>query len=157
MMRLDDSTLVSFVDGELDAAAIREVALALESDPEAAEKVRQFRISAALVRTAFRDPQHLQVSPALARAIEAWPQLTPRAPPPRVGRRFAIALAASVAGAVIVGFAMRGGSPPASTAFADRLLQDVADYHVLYAREDEHLVEVPAERREHIEAWLGDL
>src|SRR5258706_219810 len=72
MMRLDDPTLVAFVDGELDAAAIREVALALESDPEAAEKVRQFRISAALVRTAFRDPQHLQVSPALARPIEAW-------------------------------------------------------------------------------------
>ena len=62
MTRLDDGTLVAFVEGELDAAAMHRVAEAIKHDPEAAEKVRLLRLSATLVGAAFREPRHLQVS-----------------------------------------------------------------------------------------------
>jgi anti-sigma factor RsiW len=32
----------------------------------------------------------------------------------------------------------------------------IADYHVVYARESEHQIEVPARRLDHIQAWLGE-
>ena len=32
----------------------------------------------------------------------------------------------------------------------------MADYHAVFVRETDHLVEVPASRRDHIEAWLGN-
>ena len=34
-------------------------------------------------------------------------------------------------------------------------MADVAAYHEVYARETEHLAEVPASRKDHIEEWLG--
>lgn len=37
------------------------------------------------------------------------------------------------------------------------MMDEIAAYHLVYARQTEHLAEVPAERREHIEAWLGSL
>jgi len=99
MTHLDDGTLVAFVDGELDAAAMRRVAEAIEHDPDAAEKVRLLRLSATLVRAAFREPRHLQVSSELAQAIEERPQMTP-VPVRRIGRRFIIASVASIAATV---------------------------------------------------------
>ena len=38
----------------------------------------------------------------------------------------------------------------------DYLLEEVREYHAVFARETEHVVEVPASRRDHIEAWLGN-
>jgi len=98
MTHLDDGTLVAFVDGELDAAAMRRVAEAIEHDPDAAEKVRLLRLSATLVRAAFREPRHLQVSSELTQMMKERPQMTPMAAR-RVERRFAIAFAASLAAA----------------------------------------------------------
>jgi anti-sigma factor RsiW len=36
------------------------------------------------------------------------------------------------------------------------MMHEVAEHHPIYVREVEHLVEVPAHRREHIEEWLGE-
>jgi len=159
MTRLDDSTLVAFVDGALDAAASHDVAQSLEHDPEAREKVRLLRLSATFVRAAFREPAYLQVSPELTKMIEGRPQVV-GGPTRSTARRFAVPLVASIAAAVVLGFgggfATRGTQPPNPRDFGEHLIDEVADYHVVYAREDEHLVEVPAERRDHIEAWLGD-
>jgi len=164
MTRSDDSTLVAFVDGELEAAALHDLTQSLERDPEAKEKVRLLRLSATLVRAAFREPAYLQVSPELTKMIERRPQS--EGPPQMVGvpkrfaaRRFAVPLAASIVAAVLGlggGFAARGIQPPNPLVFGERLIDEIVDYHVVYAREDEHLVEVPAERLDHIEAWLGE-
>ena len=40
MSELDESTLVAYVDGELDPATTRKVAQAIERDPGAQDKVR---------------------------------------------------------------------------------------------------------------------
>jgi anti-sigma factor RsiW len=64
------------------------------------------------------------------------------------------AIAASVAGAVMfVGGFMLGGKAPSER---DGLLDEVAGYHEIYARETTHLVEVPASQAEQLTAWLGE-
>ena len=50
MRELDDSILVAYVDGELDAETEREVTAAIAEDPLAQKKVQAFRETAALVR-----------------------------------------------------------------------------------------------------------
>jgi anti-sigma factor RsiW len=42
------------------------------------------------------------------------------------------------------------------TSDATSLLDEISTYHLVYGRETEHLVEVPASRREELSAWLGD-
>lgn len=154
MPGLDDATLVAFVDGELDPDAMHDVAQALASDPAAQEKVRLLRLSAPLVRAVFRQSSFQAVSPEVEQALAR-----PRRWLPRLGSvRAPVALAASIAMLAIgLGAGLFiGGREPVSLAFGERLLEEVADYHVVYARETEHLVEVPASQREHIEAWLGE-
>jgi anti-sigma factor RsiW len=50
-----------------------------------------------------------------------------------------------------------GGMPTGQVSPSDQLLDEVADYHIVYARETIHQVEVPASQLAHIQAWLGDL
>ena len=155
MARLDDATLVAYVDGELDAAQMHSVARALERDPVAQEKVRLLRLSASLVSAVFRDPAYQAVPSALAASVMA-----PREPWKTRLRHWRVALpvAASIAAAAMlygsysIGL-LQGQQTPD---FSERLLDEVADYHVVYAREDEHQVEVSAKHQAEIEAWLGE-
>jgi anti-sigma factor RsiW len=151
---LDESTLVAHVDGELDPATTRKVAQAIERDPAAQEKARLLRLSGSLVHSAFRDPAYKRVSPRLAAAVRAASSPTSG----RVrARDFIMPLAASIlAAAIFAGGFMLGADHPWQPDFSDRLLDEVADYHVVYARESEHQVEVPGPRLAHIQAWLGE-
>jgi anti-sigma factor RsiW len=151
MSDIDDGILMAFVDGELDASARQRVAWAVENDPAAREKVRQLRLSAALVRAAFDDPEYLSVPPDAKRLLEAPRKLS-------ISRRqLAFPFAASVlALAFTGGFAMGARDGEKAADFAEHLLDEIADYHVLYARETEHQVEIAASRRADIEHWLGD-
>lgn len=152
MVELDDGILAAFVDGELEPDTAREVARAIATNPEAQEKVHRLRLSTLLVRAALGGQQNHRVSPALERAITM--------PESRFRRlyRHARAIAASIA-ILAVGFGAGiwfSSQRSDTMTFDERLIDEVADYHVLYAREDEHLVEIPASERQHIEAWLGD-
>lgn len=154
MMRIDDTILMAYVDDELDAEEARRVAAALEHDPEAQARVRLLRESASLAQSLFSTAPYEQVSPVVARAASGS---APRKAPPRRWR-IALPLAASIIGAVLFagGFLFgefRGGR---QASFSERLLDEVADYHAIYAMEDEHQVEVSAQRIAHIETWLGD-
>lgn len=156
MAELDDTTLVAYVDGELDAATAREVEQALETSPAARSTVARLRSSASLVRAAFADAVH---EPPPARLVE----LLRAAPPnPRPAARWlrvaaAIIVALAVGGALGVGLVESGylvrlaGLEPTS----ERIADEVASYHRVYAREQRHLVEVGASDTPHIEDWLG--
>jgi len=152
MAELDDGVLAAFVDGELEPERVREVARAIAEDPAAHEKVRLLQVSAELVRAALDNPAYRRVPTAVERAIAGPSRL-------RLAlRRHGYALAASLA-LLVLGFGaglwVSGKSSP-TQAFEERLIDEIADYHVVYARETDHLVEVPASERQHIEAWLGD-
>jgi anti-sigma factor RsiW len=155
MAEPDENTLVAYVDGELDAATAREVEQALESSPAARNMVAKLRSSAALVRAAFADAVHEPMPPGLVELLRtAKPQPSPR--------RYALPLAASIAlligiGAGI-GIASLGGRTvgrAASDGLMNRMVDEVAEYHRLYSREQRHMVEVSAAETPHIEDWLG--
>lgn len=61
MMKPDETMLMAYVDGELDAETAREIETALALDPEAQKIVDQLRQNAAMVRAAFNDPMHEEI------------------------------------------------------------------------------------------------
>lgn len=65
MMTLDESTLIAYVDGELDTQTVREVEASLAQDEEARQYVEHLRELAALTRVAFNDVMHDPVPQSL--------------------------------------------------------------------------------------------
>jgi anti-sigma factor RsiW len=144
----NDEILVAFVDGELDAAAFREVAAIVASDPAVADEVRKLRQSATLVRSVMNQPEYQQLSTCVLSTV-ARRTMT---------RRRALSEAAAGVAFLVGGFAA-GFAANKLTAqpqqFVRRLQGEIADYHAMYAREDEHQTEVGADRVAHIQEWLG--
>ena len=138
--------LSAYVDGELDAAAIAEVEALLASDPKARRTIETYRETSALLRAAFAEPLFTGDADRLLR-----PPVS-RRPTPRV---LAFAIAASVLACVIGfggGMLWNGGHEGnARTA----LLDEVTEYHQVFARETSHLVEIPANQPDEIRRWLG--
>ena len=153
---IDDATLAAYVDGELDPAQLREIDRLLTSDPQARYKVRRMRETTALLRAACAESHFQEVPDRLMALVEK--RSTPARNPWL--RRM---MAASVLLICLAGtdYVLDHHAWPAETvATADSreaMLDEIAAYHLVYARQTEHLAEVPAERREHIEAWLGSL
>jgi len=168
---LDEGTLVAFVDGELDAATAREVVRRITEDPELREKVRLLRGSALLIRAAFSGPAWEAVPPRLSQLVAQprgrWParwlaRRPARGPTlwPQIGRRqYGMAIAASLA-ACVAGIAGGLGirdllmPQPSPTA---HLLDEVAEYHTVYARDSRGLQIVPASAAPRIETWFANL
>lgn len=147
MTALDDSTLVAFADGELDPTTMRLVADLVARDPTAQEKVRQLREAAQLVRAALAEPAWQAVPEGLAERV-----LEPRWQGRRVHLGWAVAASLALCG---VGFGggvlFRGGEEGAG----DQLVDEVADYHVAYARFGAALDEAPASQSARIGAWFA--
>ena len=152
MAEFDDTTLVAYVDGELDATTAREVERALETSPTARNTVNQLRVSAALVRAAFAEALHEPPPAGLVAQLRAAPRR-------RWSARQWLPIAASIALVVGLGAGALVTRQVERTAAGNRsigrLVEDVADYHRVYAREQRHLVEVGSAETPHIEDWLG--
>lgn len=114
MARWDETALMAYVDGELDAETARAIEASLPNDPEARALVAQYRLSATAAGRAFDGSLCLSVPPALLRAAgvgDTQPvQLAAERRIRRPGiasRRVWLPLAASLA-AVAVGLAGYG-------------------------------------------------
>jgi anti-sigma factor RsiW len=155
MSRFEDGILVAYVDGELSEALAREVEAASERDVELRRRIALLRLSGSVAREAFRASRE----EILPRHPAQKSVHTHRSPAKRFHalRQLALAVAASVLIA-IAGFGAtmmwRGKSVEAN--FADSLLDEVAEYHAVFARETEHQVEVKADRLDEIEAWFSE-
>jgi anti-sigma factor RsiW len=164
MSPLDDSILGAFVDGELGEAESRDIERRLTLDPPARQRVRAMQDATMLVRAAFPDAGYRDGSAALLRKM---PHSRPAA---RWSRHYAIAAVLAVcavfgAGAGLSRFSGSLGTPAVSDlpAHAESesertlagLMNEVAEYHPVYAADAEHLVEIGADRRGEIQAWLG--
>ena len=153
---LDDSTLVAYVDGELDDASVSEVESVLASDPAARSLVQVFRETSRVLRVTFGKPTREPVSPVLSEVSERGAA---------VGRwRLALPLAASLlAFAVSLGGGyMAGlyhGQAQDEVSAVEHWLEEVGKYYQLYARDSEYLVEIPASAAVKIEhrlaGWFG--
>ena len=142
----NDPLLVAYVDGELEPESAREVERLLAEDPRARQAVEIYRETSALLRAACGE--HVYAADP-ERFLPAPPCVLQRAPR-RYGWALGAALAASVAG-FLVGSTWSDWTVSSATAFA----AEVVDYHPVYARDETHLVEVPAERMQEITTWLG--
>lgn len=89
MAKLDEETLMAYVDCELDLARAAEVEAALAEDPEARAIVRMFRESAALMRGPFDEVLREPVPARLLAAVNA--PATGRISDIRLARRRSVA------------------------------------------------------------------
>jgi anti-sigma factor RsiW len=148
---VDETLLCAYVDGELDPEKSREIELLAARNPVVQGRIEMYRRSARLLREALSDSRFTEVPPRIRQAADRailWSRVRP---PLRTAAALVLGLGI---GAAVTWLAIEQAFLPRDS--VGQIMRDVADYHPTYAREDEHLVEVPASRREHIEAWLGD-
>jgi anti-sigma factor RsiW len=154
MSRFEDGILVAYVDGELGEALAREVESASARDPELRRKIELLRLSGSIAREAFRRSRDETLSSDLAQKNFDARRASAKGllPLPRV----ALAIAASMLIAVVGVTAGIWRGKSVETNFVDSLLDEVAEYHAVFARETEHQVEVKADRLNEIESWFGE-
>jgi len=171
--RLDDTTLMAYADGALDAAAAARVAAAALARPEIRRRVAAFRTTATLARAAYASVVDEDVPERLVAAVRAAPasgnvaalRAKPAAAARSRSRPIGWAVAASVAlvmalgaGGVFTGSIEPriGGLELAST---DRWLENVAGFYNLaeatQASEGRLLVDFAADDVPELGKWFG--
>jgi anti-sigma factor RsiW len=154
--QLDDAILAAYVDGELSSDQLAEVEKALIHDPQARRKVTRMREVKALLRSTCAEENYQDVPDRLLRSLRPKRQSGKRVPVWLRQATAAVFLLSAYAG---VDHLIHSRWDYHSVSTEDRqnaMLDEIAEYHAIYARETEHLAEVPADRKDHIEEWLGD-
>ncbi|MEJ6392117.1 anti-sigma factor [Gymnodinialimonas sp. 2305UL16-5] len=162
-MAFDEEKLSAFLDGELSPDETRSVEAALEADPALQRRLEDLMAADTLAQREFAAELDEAVPFALAAAIQGAPEAPSKpanSPEPVVTRRSSFGLiAASLAGALAIGggagFLAGQNTTPELASAGGGWLEDIADYHAIYAEQVRHLVEVPAEEAAHIETWLS--
>lgn len=159
-MKPDDTMLMAYVDGELDAAGVAEIEAAMAADLGIARRVRLLRDTTAVLRAAFNEAMHEPVPERLLAPLGAQAPLPLRA---GVFRRYA-AMAAMLAIAMMGGMAIFANSnielPYTLVAQQqDNWLNSISNYHQVYmrtaARDDRSMVDVGGEDLAYLEDWFG--
>jgi len=152
--------LSAFLDGELSANEMRVIEDALAQDPALQAELDALMAADVLAQEEFAAQLDAPVPLELAAAIRSAPMGEPPADEvdQSVSPRFGWALAASFAALALIvgglgGYAI-GTRAPEQVAVARGWLDDIADYHEVYAAQKRHLVEVPASEADHIQTWL---
>ncbi|OCP09181.1 MULTISPECIES: anti-sigma factor [unclassified Ensifer] len=160
--------LSAYIDGEIGEAERTELEALLGRDEDAKALFERLKAGSSFGDTAFEDFLHDPVPLALVRQIKQGPGVNPKTErvttttaTVRNVRIWPRVLAASVAlmllgGAAgfIVGTA-NNVAEPTKIAAARGWLDEIADYHRIYSRQKEHLVEAPASEGPKIETWLA--
>ncbi|HXV30934.1 MAG TPA: anti-sigma factor [Sinorhizobium sp.] len=160
--------LSAYIDGELAEAEKSELDALLARDEDASALFERLKAGSAFGNRAFEDFLHDPVPLALVRQIKQGPGVSPRfervamANLPRRNARIWPRLAAAsvvllcLGGAIgfILGSAIDIADPVTETAERP-WVDEIAEYHRIYSRQKEHLVEVPAADASKIESWLA--
>ncbi|MBP1883518.1 anti-sigma factor family protein [Sinorhizobium mexicanum] len=160
--------LSAYIDGELGDAERAELDALLARDDDAKVMLEKLKAGSAFGNKAFEDFLHDPVPLALVRQIKQGPGINPRSErvatanlPARTVRVWPRALAAAMALLLVGGAAgFLAGSAhyvaePESAASARPWIDEIADYHRIYSRQKDHLVEAPASDGPKIETWLA--
>ncbi len=149
--------LSAYRDGELPEPEARAVATLLAQDPVAQAEYDALLRGDDAIDKAFAAMLHDPVPDALVRSLERADLAGAAANSP-FAPRWGMALAASVALLMVGGiggsYLTRQLSPPQQVTTG--WLDQVAEYHLVYAAQSRHLVEVPASETAHLEAWLSE-
>ncbi len=160
--------MCAYIDGELGEAEKTELEALLARDEDAKALFEKLKAGSAFGNTAFEDFLHDPVPLALVRQIKQGSGINPKAERVTIAaanvsrvRVWPRLMAASVALVLLGGTAgyivgtTTGHSEPTKLASARNWLDDIADYHRIYSRQKERLVEVPASEAPKIETWLA--
>ena len=144
---VSEDELHAYVDGLLPADRRAAVEAALAADPDLAATVSAWSAQNDAIRSAFPLEAPREDDRSIAR-----PVIRPRLP-------YAL-IAASVAGAFVLGAAAGFGfgridSEPTPIAAVDRIAKASRANYVVYSGEVRHPVEVKADEKDHLVAWLG--
>jgi anti-sigma factor RsiW len=152
---VDDTTLCAYADGELDLNSALAIEALAARDPAVRRRIEMFRESRDLVRSALSQAEYVHVPRRVRRSTEH--AVFKRRPAAAIWSRRVLSAAALVlalgVGSGITRLLDYGTILPRNGVAS--VLGEIAEYHPIYAGEGEHLTEVPASRREHIEDWLG--
>lgn len=160
MQRVDESQLMAYVDGELDAAGVAEMERAIAADPALERRVQLLRDTTAALHAAFNPTLNEPVPERLLAPLGAQVKKPWR---PGAVRRY-MAMAATLAIAVLGGMAFYANSyyelPFNIVATAQgNWLNSIANYHQVYvrtaARDERLLIDVGAEDLGYLEDWFG--
>ncbi len=146
---ISEEELQSYVDGQLDGPSHDRVAAALTSDPELARRADELRRLADALHATYDSVLDEPMPTEMLRTVinrDQSPLL-----------RLAAVVAWMTIGGVIGGLIVNSIAPqPASELRAERPLPREAAYaHAVYVPEIRHPVEVGADEREHLNAWLS--
>jgi anti-sigma factor RsiW len=165
-----DVRLSAYIDGEVNEAERKELEQLVARDDEARRVFDMLQAGNAFGNKAFEEFLHDPVPLSLVRRIKQGPGVNPKiervvtvTPRQAKQRLWPRALAASVAlllvggsTGFIIGKTSHDDAQQVKMAAARTWLDDIADYHRIYARQTaEHLVEVPASAEGKIEGWLA--
>ncbi|WP_208352391.1 anti-sigma factor family protein [Pseudaestuariivita rosea] len=149
--------LSAYLDGELGPAEAEALEAQLASDPAVQAELDALIGADAMAQEQFEDQLNDPVPFELAQMIKATPLQEKPASSNMNTRPIWGALAASL---IMFALGSAGGywfkgqtEQPVQVA---SWLQDIADYHAVYASQGRHLVEVGADESDHIETWLGN-
>ena len=154
-MKIDSEKLSAFLDGELTDAETQAVEAALADDPSLQKELEVLIAADQLAMSAFEAELPLAQSPTVVAAIRAHQPTLPANSPfiPTGWLQFAAASIVALCVGIGSGYLLRSPAPTEITA-SRGWLDDIADYHGVYAQQTRHLVEVGAEESDHIETWL---
>lgn len=165
-----DIRLSAYLDGEVSDAERKELEQLIARDDEARRLLEMLQAGNAFGNKAFEEFLHDPVPLALVRRIKQGPGVNPKtervvAATPRQAKQrlWPRALAASVvlllaggSSGYIIGKTSQDEARHLKVAAARTWLDDIADYHRVYARQTaEHRVEVAASAGNRIESWLA--
>lgn len=156
-MTQDREKLSAFLDGQLSVADTEAIEQHLQSDPELQAELEALMDADQMARDEFDEMIRAPVPLDLARAIQDAPEaeVANAAAAPPVRRSWLTALAVALALVLGgVGGYWTGQSQVTQVASVPGWLQDIAEYHAVYAGQKRHLVEVPASELDHIQTWL---
>lgn len=139
--------LVAYADGELGSEDARKVEKLLETDPRARQQVNLYRETAAWLRAACAEPVYRDAPQRITQTLQSAR--------PRTPRRQLLAIAASLL-LGIVGFGVGYGVGGFPRSQYDALIEEIFEYHSVFAREPVHLAEIPASRRSELQDWLSE-
>lgn len=170
--------LSAYLDGQLPEAEMDEINAILAADDDARGVFEKLKLGSEFGARAFdkllQEPIPLDLVRNIKEAAKKEDEppkadfaaipvaaAAPRRPSPFWPKALAASLVLFLAGGsagYLVGERQDGGTELASTQFAPvrTWLDDIADYHRIYARQDKHLVEVPASQSETIRNWLAE-
>lgn len=149
------TVLGAYLDGELTAEERTEVEAMAASDPAVQAELDIIEALNLDLREGFSELLEEPVPPELIPAPVSAPVAAPQ-PAPSGFLRLVASFALLAIGAGAGAYATYTYAPPVVEQVAARgWMADIADYHVVYASQTRHLVEVPASEKDHIEAWLG--